>query len=173
VKVTVTHLEMRDAGELRVVGPPSPDVEVRRVDPPDPRFNREMYERVGGEWSWYERLGWDDARWSEHARRAEIETWVLRDHGEPAGYFELESQADGDVEIAYLGLLPSSIGRGLGGYLLTAAVQRAWAAGAARVWLHTCTLDHPGALANYEARGFRRFKRVQIDAPPGVRGGGS
>jgi hypothetical protein len=30
-----------------------------------------------------------------------------------------------------------------------------------RVWLHTCSLDHPAALANYQARGFRIFDTVE------------
>ena len=43
--------------------------------------------------------------------------------GTPAGYFELEAQERGNVEIAYFGLLPRFIGRGLGGALLTATVE--------------------------------------------------
>ncbi len=59
----------------------------------------------------------------------------------------------------YFGLLPEFIGRGLGGPLLTAAVRRAWEIpGARRVWLHTCTEDHPQALANYLSRGFSVFR---------------
>jgi GNAT superfamily N-acetyltransferase len=168
VKVTVHHLEMREPAELRPVARPSAEVEAARVDPPDFRFNRAMYEQIGGAWSWYERLGWDDERWREHVGRPEMETWVCLVADRPAGYFELERQDGNDVEIAYFGLLSAYIGRGLGGYLLTTAVLRAWEVGAFRVWVHTCTLDHPGALANYEARGFRRFKRERIDGPPGV-----
>jgi GNAT superfamily N-acetyltransferase len=73
----------------------------------------------------------------------------------PAGYFELRRHDDGGVEIAYLGLLPEFFGRGWGKYLLEQAVRQAWATGASRVWLHTCTLDHPAALPNYLQRGFR------------------
>jgi hypothetical protein len=40
---------------------------------------------------------------------------------------------------------------------LDEAVQRAWALAPNRVWLHTCTLDHPAALSNYLARGFVPF----------------
>jgi GNAT superfamily N-acetyltransferase len=74
------------------------------------------------------------------------------------GYFELEQQTQGNVEVAYFGLLPQFVGKGLGGQLLTAAVSRAWELGARRVWVHTCDLDHPRALENYQARGFRVFK---------------
>jgi len=86
---------------------------------------------------------------------------------ESAGYFELQRGDDGSVEIVYFGLVPKFIGRGLGGPLLTRAVQEAWAmgGGAKRVWLHTCTLDSPRALPGYKARGFREFKteRLEVD----------
>jgi GNAT superfamily N-acetyltransferase len=84
--------------------------------------------------------------------------------GAPAGYFELERHRDGSVEISYFGLLPEYRGRGLGKYMLTEAVQAAWALGATRVWLHTCTLDHPGALGNYLGRGFRPLKTEAYEA---------
>jgi GNAT superfamily N-acetyltransferase len=77
---------------------------------------------------------------------------------EPAGYFELRQHEDGSVEIAYFGLLPNFIGRGWGKYLLTRAVDTAWSLDPKRVWLHTCTLDHPAALPNYLKRGFRRVR---------------
>jgi GNAT superfamily N-acetyltransferase len=62
------------------------------------------------------------------------------------------------VEIAYFGLLPAFIGRGLGGALLTNAIEEAWQMSPERVWVHTCTLDHPSALANYQARGMEVYK---------------
>jgi GNAT superfamily N-acetyltransferase len=76
----------------------------------------------------------------------------------PAGYFELKRHPDQSIEIAYFGLLPEYIGRGWGKYLLTEAVRTAWSMGPQRVWLHTCTLDHPAALPNYLRRGFQPFR---------------
>jgi GNAT superfamily N-acetyltransferase len=61
-------------------------------------------------------------------------------------------------------LAPGFIGKGLGKWLLTRAVQEAWVLGATRVWLHTCTLDHPSALANYQARGFAPYLTEQYTA---------
>jgi len=88
-----------------------------------------------------------------------------------AGYYELRrsdppstpSHREGhkvEVEIAYFGLLPDFIGRGLGGTLLTSAIESAWAwkPTPSRVWLHTCNRDHPNALNNYQARGFKIYK---------------
>jgi len=93
--------------------------------------------------------------------RPELETWVAYVSGSPAGYFELERQAENNVELASFGLMPGFVGMGLGGALLTAAIARAWDMGAARVWVHTCDLDHPHALANYQARGFAVFRTEQ------------
>jgi GNAT superfamily N-acetyltransferase len=77
---------------------------------------------------------------------------------EPAGYFELREHDDRSVEIAYFGLLPDFIGRGWGKYLLTRAAEAAWQLKPSRIWLHTCTLDHPAALPNYLKRGFRAVR---------------
>jgi len=79
--------------------------------------------------------------------------------GTPAGYFQLDAATEpGSVEIAYFGLAPDAIGQGLGKHLLSCAVRDAWALGPKRVWLHTCTLDHPHALPNYQKRGFVPYK---------------
>ena len=71
------------------------------------------------------------------------------------------------MEIAYFGLLPEFVGRGWGSYLLTSAVREAWAIEADRVWLHTCTLDHPAALPNYLHRGFSPVRTETYSATVG------
>ena len=107
------------------------------------------------------RLVWSAEEWIDYACRPELHTFVGELAGEEVGFFELECQDGGDVEIAIFGLMPAYIGKGLGGAFLSAAVERAWALpGTKRVWVHTCTFDHEHALANYEKRGFRLFKVV-------------
>ncbi|HXJ84616.1 MAG TPA: GNAT family N-acetyltransferase [Candidatus Methylomirabilis sp.] len=128
-----------------------------RAEIPCPELNRFLYATVGARWWWYTRLPWNRARWLAYLDRPEVETWIAYVSGSPAGYFELEAQSEGNVEIAYFGLLPAFVGKGMGGELLTAAILRAWDMGAARVWVHTCDLDHPAALSNYQARGLRVF----------------
>ena len=90
--------------------------------------------------------------------------WILSWDGDLAGFFELRTEEDGAVEIALFGLVPKVQGKGFGKHLLTGAAETAWAIGATRVWLHTCTLDHPAALPNYLARGFREFKQETYEA---------
>jgi GNAT superfamily N-acetyltransferase len=155
--VTTFHLEMTSQDELR----PSagvPGLEVRRAAAPCPELNSFFYSAVGGRWSWVDRLQWSEQQWLEYLDRPELETWLGYVSGTPAGYFELELQNEANVEIVYFGLLPSFVGKGYGGALLTTAVKRAWEMRASRVWVHTCSLDHPAALANYQARGFSIFK---------------
>lgn len=158
--VVVTYLEMLSPDELNPKPLTTPGLEIRRVQHPLPEFNRFLYASVGGDWFWTDRLAWNYQRWLEWLDRPTLETWVAYVDDTPAGYFELDKQPDGAVEIAYFGLIPAFVGRGLGGQLLSVAIQRAWELYATRVWLHTCTLDHPNALDNYQARGFRVTKTV-------------
>ncbi|MGQ9575439.1 MAG: GNAT family N-acetyltransferase [Thermoguttaceae bacterium] len=159
VNVTTYYLEMLSPEQLRPKLPRRSDLEIKQAEIPCPELNRFLYAAVGGDWYWIDRLGWTYRQWLEYLGRPELQTWVAYVAGTPAGYFELEVQTHGDVEIVSFGLLPQFIGQGLGGQLLTAAVERAWATGASRVWVHTCSLDHPAALANYLARGFQVFRQ--------------
>ena len=159
--VTTTYLEMTSRAQLRPAPPAKNAIALVRAEVPCPAFNRFLYTAVGARWWWYTRLSWTHAQWLAYLERPELHTWVAYVSGSPAGYFELEGQGDGNVEIAYFGLLPEFIGKGVGGPLLTAAITRAWDMGAARVWVHTCDLDHPAALPNYQARGLRVFRVEQ------------
>jgi GNAT superfamily N-acetyltransferase len=164
VEVTTWYLEQRDPRDLRPaqVGDGAA-AEVVRAGVPSPEFSRFLYTAVGGDWFWTNRLDWTYDRWRTWLDRPGVETWVAWLDGTPAGYVELDPQADGDVEITCFGLLPGFIGRGLGGHLLAEGTARAWDLAArwpdrpptTRVWLHTCSLDGPAAKANYEKRGFR------------------
>ncbi len=155
--VTTTYLEMTRRQQLRPAERSGVDLQVLQAELPCPELGRFLYTAVGWKWSWYGRLSWTFARWLEHLSRPEIEIWVGYVRGTPAGYFELERQGS-DVELAYFGLLPAFVGKGFGGTLLTAALERAWELNPSRLWVHTCDLDHPAARKNYEARGFRAYR---------------
>ena len=155
--VTTWYLEMTAPDQLRPAQVPSLRPRIEQAEIPSPEFSRFLYTAVGGDWYWRGRLPWTYERWMQWLDRPELQTWVLYDRGTPAGYIELEKQAEDDVEIAYFGLIRSFIGRGFGGYLLTEGIERAWAMNAKRVWVHTCSLDAKTALANYQARGLRIY----------------
>ncbi len=159
--VTIRYLELSSPGDFRPKRSSRTGVRFAMVPLPMPELNRFFYCAIGGQWTWYERRDWTLARWTE-ALGPEIETWVLSVDGIPAGYTELKRHEDGAVELNYFGLLDAFIGDGLGGHLLTEAVERAWAMGANRVLLNTCSLDHPAALPNYLARGFKELRAETV-----------
>jgi GNAT superfamily N-acetyltransferase len=158
VEVTTWSLELRQPSELRPSAPPDLELALVQAKYPSAELGRFLYTAVGGDWYWTDRLAWSPERWLEWLSRTQIETWVAYLEGTPAGYFELDGSSGSEVEIAYFGLLPGFIGVKLGGWLLTRAIARAWEMGPERVWVHTCSLDGPNALANYQARGMRVFK---------------
>ena len=159
-EVTTFYLEMRLPSELNSKQKPD-DFDVSEAQISQPDVNRFLYEAVGRNWAWEDKLNDSAEEWKSYVCRDQLRTWIAYHRGSIAGYYELESQPAHSVEIKYFGLMPEFIGKGFGGYLLTHAIQSAWSwKPVKRVWVHTCTLDHPMALANYEARGFSVFDRV-------------
>jgi len=158
--VRTTYLELLHPGALRPAPRPA-ECELVRAEVPSPELNRFFYTAVGSEWYWHDRLRWSWAEWQALLSREGYQTWFALCRGTPAGYFELDLTRPPDAEVAYFGLLPSFTGRGIGGWLLSQAADQGFAAGAGRVWLHTCSLDHPAALANYLARGFTVYREDQ------------
>jgi GNAT superfamily N-acetyltransferase len=145
-------------------------IDVARIARPTATDYRALYAAVGADWHWRDRDAWSDERLQRHLDDPAVSLWVLRDAGAPVGYFELVRRAndeDGraEVELLYFGLVAAAQGRGIGRRLLERAIAEAWALGAERLVLNTCTLDHPGALPNYLARGFRvvREERYEVD----------
>ncbi len=158
IEVTRTYLEMTSPSQLATAKIESPDVRVERAHECPPSFFRYLYAEVGRNYHWTDRLSWSEEQVRARLADPEVTIHVLYVGGSPAGYFELERHDDRSCEIAYFGLLPEFLGRGLGKHLLSVAVETAWSEGAVRVWLHTCTLDDPAALPNYVRRGFQPFK---------------
>jgi GNAT superfamily N-acetyltransferase len=130
-----------------------------------------IWRRVGAPHGWTERATWRDEDWAEEAGKPEIQAYVARVDGEVAGFASLEAEASGSVGILYFGLVPEFVGRGFGGDFLAQVVRLAWAcplpdgSPPRRVWLQTSSRDHPAALANYEARGFRVFRTERRPVP--------
>jgi GNAT superfamily N-acetyltransferase len=139
---------------------------VVRVTPPNPQINHAFFMEIGTPYRWYSRRGWSFADWNEYANHPDVATWIGLMNGTPFGYFELQQKkqvgktagADRvavETEIMFFGLFAAYQGQGLGAALLAEAVRQAWAFdGTERVYVHTCSSDHPAALRNYLSRGF-------------------
>lgn len=170
--VTTTSLHMLSVDALRPSTRALPaGCRIELVRDITPEFSRFLYRSVGSGWNWSDRLPLTRQQWADQVNRPGSETWVLAVDGAPAGYVELGGTADGVVEIVYFGLFPEQLGNGLGGPLLSEGTARAWDlhtrwegfSPVHRVWVHTCSLDGPAALANYQARGFEVFSVVEAD----------
>jgi GNAT superfamily N-acetyltransferase len=172
MQATRTYLELTTPGRFRPAFGDFPDVTIRRVSTPEatPALYRDCYRGVGEAFHWRDRWNWSDEQIRAHLADPAISLYVATRGGgggkAMVGWYELRRVAEDDsVEIAYFGLLPPEFGRGLGKHLLSSAVRDSWAQHPVpqRVWLHTCTLDHPNALPNYTARGFVPYKSETYD----------
>ncbi|MCU0858350.1 MAG: GNAT family N-acetyltransferase [Pontiellaceae bacterium] len=164
--VTTFYLEMLTPDELRFKECAEPAFWVRECEVKQFRYNRFLYSLVGNDWQWFDKLSWTDDDWQKYVEAENLRTWVGYMGGSLAGYYELQKQENGNVEIAYFGLAKPFIAKGLGGHLLSHAIRSAWEWGAERVWVHTCTLDHPHALENYQARGMKIYKEETANRLP-------
>ncbi|NTS76203.1 GNAT family N-acetyltransferase [Catenovulum sp. SM1970] len=157
MSVTIYYLQMHSVNEINAKPQPT-ELSITEAELKNYRLNKFLYQLVGETWQWTDKLSIPNQQWQRYAESDTLRTYVAYVKGSIAGYYELESQTDGQVQIAYFGLAPDFIGKGYGGYLLTHALQTAWSyPNTKRVWVHTCSLDHPSALANYQARGLNLY----------------
>jgi GNAT superfamily N-acetyltransferase len=167
VSVRRTHLELRDRETLRPARPPVETVELVRRHPISAMEYLELYSLVGELWLWRDRLVWTRDELERYLASPDVFVWSVHVRGVTAGYFELRRHTDQTIEVMYFGLAAPFIGRGIGGWLLTRAVEESFALGASRIVLNTCTLDAPQALPNHLARGFTIVSedRYLLDVP--------
>jgi len=170
VATIVTTLEMRARPPLRPM--PASPFRLVRWDRPAPDRYRALFRRVGARWLWFSRLVMDDAALEAIVHDPGIAVFAAIDRaGIEIGMLELDFRDPGTCELSYVGLVPELAGKGHGDWLMAEALARAWAKGITRVWVHTCTLDHPAALGFYRRHGFIAIARtVETFADPRVAG---
>jgi GNAT superfamily N-acetyltransferase len=169
IAAVVTHLEMTARPALRS-DPPGPWT-LRRVESPGLDWFRDLYRRVGEEWLWFSRLQMSDADLIAIIHSPLVEVHALVQDGRDEGLLELDFREPGQCELAFFGVTSKLIGSGAGRWLMNRALERAWSRQVTRVWVHTCTLDHPSALAFYQRSGFHPFRRqVEITDDPRLDG---
>ena len=168
IDTTITYLEMSAPPDTPPIPAPAMKLALLRVEKPSTGFYLYLYDAVGREWTWVNRKHMPEEELGAIIRDELVEIYVLYVGGVPAGYAELDRRKEPDVELAYFGLVPEFIGRGLGRYFLDWAIRQAWSSGPARVWVNTCTEDHPRALPLYQRLGFRVFARETATLDPNV-----
>lgn len=159
VATIVTTLEMRARPPLRPL-PPSPLRLVRWADPAPDKY-RMLFRRVGAPWLWFSRLVMAEDALLAIIHDVDVQVYAAVDRaGVEVGMLELDFRRAGECELSYVALVPELTRQGLGRWLMAEALARAWLPGITRVWLHTCTLDHPHALGFYRAQGFTPVART-------------
>ena len=163
IPVERNFLELRDIKKLKFNSPKEKKFLIKKIKP-DFQLNKFFYKQVGKKHRWIDRLSWSDEKWINYISNKNLETYIICESNELVGFFELLYNPElQETEISYFGLLEEYIGKGIGGYALSEAIRKSFEKNIRRVWLHTCTLDHPNALKNYIARGMTVFKKEKIN----------
>ena len=176
VATIVTSLEMTSRPGGLVPTPLPQGVALERVTLPDLDWYRQLFRSVGEDWLWFSRLRLDDAQLSAVVHDPNVHVHALTVPSPTgsvaeAGILELDFRTAGQCEIAFFGLKSAFLGQGLGRDMMNAAIERAWRQPITRLWVHTCTLDHPAALAFYRRSGFNVYRQqVEIALDPRVAG---
>jgi GNAT superfamily N-acetyltransferase len=170
IATIVTSLEMTTPPRPAPL-PPSPLRLTRWRDPSAEKY-RALFRRVGEPWLWFSRLVLSDDDLLAIIHDPGIEIFAVNDRqGIEIGILELDFRAAGLCELGFFGLVPELAGKGHGRWLMTQALSLAWRKGVGRVWVHTCTLDHPSALGFYRRSGFVPFAQaVETFADPRLAG---
>lgn len=169
IATVVTHLEMteRPAPRPEIAG----DFTLVHHREPDGAWFRELYRRVGEDWLWFSRLRISDAELAAIIHSPKVEVYALCSQGRDEGLLELDFRKPGQCEVSFFGVTRKLIGGGAGRWLMNRALEHAWVPGVGRVWLHTCTLDHPSAIAFYQRSGFRPYRlQIEVADDPRVTG---
>jgi GNAT superfamily N-acetyltransferase len=146
-------------------------IPLNRLTGADYALYRMLFRQIGERWLWWSRLGWSDNRLATHIGRADIEAFAVIIDNEPSGLLELDFSVAGEAELAFFGLTENGLGKGYGRALMNAALERAWSRPIRRLWVHTCTFDHPAALNFYIRSGFRPERQeIEIDDDPRLTG---
>jgi GNAT superfamily N-acetyltransferase len=166
IAAIVTFLEMTENAGLR---PEPTDVgwHMRRVQTPTPDWYRNLYQSIGQEWLWFSRLDMNDGALTAIIQNPAVELYVVDAEEGESGLLELDFRSARECELAFFGLKACLRGKGAGRWLMNRAIEKAWSRPIRRLWVHTCTLDHPNALAFYIRSGFRAFRRqVEVADDP-------
>lgn len=170
IAAVVTYLEMRER-PARAARTAPEGLRVRREEQPNLESYRRVFRDVGEPWLWFSRLRLDDAALANIIRDPRVDLFFLEESGAVKGILELDRREMPDIELAFFGLTPDIIGRGAGRFLMDFALDEVWARQPRRFFLHTCTNDHPGALAFYLRSGFRAYKRgIEVGDDPRLTG---
>lgn len=161
VEYTVTYLEMTARPHYpRPHMPTGPASALIAAETPPAWYFLSLYDAVGSEYEWTDQHARPRDELDAYLADASVVLYTLMRAGWPHGFFILDCTAAEVCDLAYFGLVPQALGRGLGTFLAQTAVHMAWdRPGVARVTVNTNSLDHPRALPLYQKAGFEPVRR--------------
>jgi GNAT superfamily N-acetyltransferase len=163
----VTCLEMTEKPPLRPV-PEVAGLSLERLGAADTQRFRALFRAIGQDIMWFSRLVMAEETLAGIIGDPKVHSHALVKQGRDIGLLELDFREAGQCELSFFGLVPSEVGSGAGRFLMNAALERAWGQPIARMWVHTCTFDHPNALSFYRRSGFRPYQ-VMVEVHPDPR----
>ena len=167
----VTCLEMREKPKPRSLRPAEQPLALTHMDEPDLEAYRTLFRAVGQDWLWCSRLLMPDDKLEAILASPEVEVYTLSGPNRKLGLLELDFREKGECELAFFGLVPEAIGQGAGRFLMDQALRKAWARPIQRLWVHTCTFDHPAAVGFYRRSGFVPYQfMVELQPDPRLTG---
>lgn len=166
VASVVTHLQMFARPPLRPEVDDAPWTLTRLPEPQAEEYLA-LYRAVGTDWLWFSRLFMPPDELSATIADPGVEVYRLDAPDGEVGLLELDFREPGQCELAYFGVSGRLIGGGAARWMMNRAIDRAWSQPITRFWVHTCSLDHPGAPAFYQRSGFVAFRRqVEVADDP-------
>ncbi len=171
IAAVVTSLEMHAHPVERPDPPGTEGFTLEPIDGRDTERYLAIYRRLGERWMWFSRLVKPQAELEAILTDPAVALYAARFEGRDVGLLELDFRVAGEAELAFFGLDEPVLGKGAGRWLMNRALALAWAEPISRFWVHTCTIDHQGAVEFYQRSGFNVFKRgIEVDDDPRLAG---
>jgi GNAT superfamily N-acetyltransferase len=171
IAAIVTSLEMFSAPPIRPDPPGTAEFSLEAIGRDEAERYLAIYRLLGERWMWFSRLVKPRAEIEAILADPAVDFYAVRHGGRDVGLLELDFRVPGEGELAFFGLDEPILGKGAGRWLMNRALALAWQRPITRFWVHTCTLDHPGAPEFYQRSGFTVFKRsVEVDDDPRLNG---
>lgn len=166
----VTFLEMREKPAEKAITAPS-SFALRRLSSDDQAEYLRLFRLVGEDWMWVSALTMCSEKVDATLSNPATEIYAMNDGTENVGLMQLDFSVANECEVVFFGLAASAIGQGVGRFMMNQTIARAFARPIHRLWLHTCTFDHPGANMFYQRSGFRPYKfMVEVHDDPRLSG---
>ncbi len=138
----------------RSVRPPMGQIHIMENRDPSPSFYRYLYQHIGQDVGWTDRLLLRDEELQKVLEVPTNELHILYVHGNPCGFAELDLRHRDEVEVTHIGLLPRYRGQRLGKFFFNWMLYQAWRDPVKKLRLIHSEWDHPAAFSLFSGAGF-------------------